>query len=89
MPTDLQLKAMNTIHRALLKISGGRFGWRVGGMASLELTTTGRKSGRPHSVMLTSPVQEGDLHVGMVTQVEKPCGPGSPPQKNGRHCGPG
>jgi deazaflavin-dependent oxidoreductase (nitroreductase family) len=63
MPTDLQLKAMNTIHRALLKISGGRFGWRVGGMASLELTTTGRKSGRPHSVMLTSPVQEGDAIV--------------------------
>jgi deazaflavin-dependent oxidoreductase (nitroreductase family) len=25
----------------------------------LELTTRGRKSGRPHSVMLTSPVQQG------------------------------
>lgn len=32
-------------------------------MPALELTTTGRKSGRPHSVMLTSPVQEGDTIV--------------------------
>ncbi len=30
------------------------------GMPVLELTTTGRKSGQPRSVMLTSPVQEGD-----------------------------
>ena len=28
-------------------------------MPVLELTTTGRKTGRPRSVMLTSPVQEG------------------------------
>jgi deazaflavin-dependent oxidoreductase (nitroreductase family) len=59
MPTDLQLKAMNTIHRGLLKVSGGRLGWRAGGMPVLELTTTGRKSGQPRTVMLTSPVQEG------------------------------
>ena len=60
MPTDLQLKAMNTFHRVLLKISAGRLGWRVGGMPVLELTTTGRKSGLPRTVMLTSPLQEGD-----------------------------
>jgi deazaflavin-dependent oxidoreductase (nitroreductase family) len=29
----------------------------------LELTTTGRKSGQPRSVMLTSPHQEGDAFV--------------------------
>jgi deazaflavin-dependent oxidoreductase (nitroreductase family) len=63
MPTDLQLKAMNSIHRGLLKISGGRLGWRGLGMPVLELTTTGRKSGQPHKVMLTSPVQEGDAIV--------------------------
>jgi deazaflavin-dependent oxidoreductase (nitroreductase family) len=28
-------------------------------MPVLELTTSGRKSGQPHSVMLTSPLQEG------------------------------
>ena len=59
MPTDLQLKAMNTFHRVLLKISAGRLGWRAGGMPVLELTTTGRKSGLPRTVMLTSPLQEG------------------------------
>jgi deazaflavin-dependent oxidoreductase (nitroreductase family) len=63
MPTDLQLKAMNTVHRGLLKISGGRLGWRAAGMPVLELTTTGRKSGQPRTVMLTSPVQEGDAIV--------------------------
>jgi deazaflavin-dependent oxidoreductase (nitroreductase family) len=63
MPTDLQLKAMNALHRGLLKLSGGRLGWRAGGMPVLELTTTGRKSGQPRTVMLTSPVQEGDAIV--------------------------
>ena len=32
-------------------------------MPVLELTTTGRKSGQPHSVMLTSPLQEGPVLV--------------------------
>lgn len=63
MPSDATLKTMNTIHRGLLKLSGGRFGWRAAGMPVLELTTTGRKSGQPRSVMLTSPVQEGSTIV--------------------------
>ena len=60
MPHDLVLKTMNTIHRGLLAVSGGRIGWTAGGMPALELTTTGRKSGQKRSVMLTSPLQEGD-----------------------------
>lgn len=59
MPTDAVLKAMNTLHRGLLKLSGGRVGWTASSMPVLELTTTGRKSGQPRSVMLTSPLQEG------------------------------
>lgn len=59
MPTDTGFRAMNAIHRGLLRISGGRWGWRAAKMPVLELTTTGRKTGRRHSVMLTSPVQEG------------------------------
>src|SRR3984957_1021785 len=59
MPSDLQLKTMNTLHRGLLKLSGGRVGWTGMRMPVLELTTTGRKSGQPRTVMLTSPVQEG------------------------------
>lgn len=59
MPSDLSLKAMNAFHRSLLKISGGRWGWSALRMPVLELTTTGRKTGQPRTVMLTSPVQDG------------------------------
>jgi len=59
MPSDLQMKSMNGIHRVLLKATGGRFGWKLLGMPVVELTTTGRKSGAPRTVMLTSPLQEG------------------------------
>ena len=54
---------MNTVHRTVQKISGGRFGWDVANMPVLELTTTGRKSGRPRTVVLTSPVRDGDAIV--------------------------
>jgi deazaflavin-dependent oxidoreductase (nitroreductase family) len=63
MPTDFQLKTMNALHRALLTVSGGHLGGKFFGMPVLELTTTGRKSGQPRTVMLTSPVQEGDAIV--------------------------
>ncbi len=60
MPSDIALKAMNTIHRTILTVTRGKVGWSASNMPVLELTTTGRKSGQPRSVMLTSPVQEGD-----------------------------
>lgn len=63
MPHDLVLKTMNTVHRTMLKFTGGRIGWTAGSMPVLELTTTGRKSGAKRSVMLTSPVQEGESFV--------------------------
>ncbi|HWS48211.1 MAG TPA: nitroreductase/quinone reductase family protein [Acidimicrobiia bacterium] len=59
MPSDLTLKTMNAVHRGLLKVSFGHFGWDLARMPVLELTTVGRKSGEPRSVMLTSPLQEG------------------------------
>lgn len=63
MPSDLVLKTMNTVHRTMLKLSGGHFGWEISNMPVLELTTTGRKSGQPRAVMLTSPLQEGSTLV--------------------------
>ena len=63
MPSDVGFKAMNISHRILLKVSCGRLGWTAMDMPVLELTTTGRKSGQPRSVMLTSPVQEGSALV--------------------------
>lgn len=62
-PSDFFLKAMNATHRAVLKVTGNRVGASFGGMPSLELTTTGRKSGEPRSVMLTSPLQQGETYV--------------------------
>ena len=51
---------MNFIHRLIIGLSFGRKGWNLAKMPVLELTTTGRKSGIPRSVMLTSPHQEND-----------------------------
>lgn len=63
MPSDFALKAMNSVHRVLLTVSGGRIGRNLLGMPVLELVTTGRKSGQPRAVMLTAPVVEGDTLV--------------------------
>ena len=63
MPSDLALKAMNTTHRLLLKLTGERAGWHVKGMDALELTTIGRKTGQRRPILLTSPLQEGDTIV--------------------------
>ena len=63
MPSDFVLKTMNAVHRCALKVSFGKLGWQAGSMPVLELTTTGRKSGEPRSVMLTSPLQEGSTIV--------------------------
>ena len=59
-PSIFELKAMNFIHRLIIRLSFGRVGWNAAKMPVLELTTTGRKSDRPRSVMLTSPYQDGD-----------------------------
>ena len=63
MPSDRFLKTMNAAHRALLKVTGGKIGHEAGGMPVLELTTTGRRSGTPRAVMLTSPLRDGDAYV--------------------------
>ncbi len=63
MPSDLTLKAMNAAHRALIAVTRGRRGWSFGRTPALELTTTGRRTGRPRTTMLTSPLQLGDALV--------------------------
>lgn len=60
MPSSFALKTMNTVHRAMMTVSGGRMGWSAAKMPVLELTTTGRKSGQPRSTMLTAPWTDGD-----------------------------
>ena len=63
MPSRFVLKSMNAIHKTLLTVSFGKFGWDAGRMPVLKLTTTGRKSGQKRLVMLTSPIQIGETWV--------------------------
>lgn len=63
MPGDLLLRGMNAVHRAGIALTRGRRGWHVARMPVLELTTTGRRTGREHRVMLTSPLQLGETYV--------------------------
>src|SRR3954453_15925067 len=63
MAADFGFKVMNAGHRLMLKVSGGKLGWSALRMPVLELTTTGRKTGRQHTVMLTSPLVQGSTYV--------------------------
>jgi deazaflavin-dependent oxidoreductase (nitroreductase family) len=63
MPSDFRMKTMNAVHHVALKATGGKVGWNLMGMPVVQLTTTGRKSGLPRTVMLTSPHQEGSTYV--------------------------
>jgi deazaflavin-dependent oxidoreductase (nitroreductase family) len=63
MPSNAALKRMNAIHRLMIKVTGGRIGWKGMKMPVLELTTIGRKSGQPRTVLLMSPIQDGDAVV--------------------------
>ena len=68
MPSDLVLKIMNCGHRLALGITGGRLGWSAYGMPVIELTTSGRRSGHPHTTMLTSPYQEGSTIIAVASR---------------------
>jgi len=57
---DLVTRSMNVIHNTLLKVTGGRVGRTVFGMKAVQLHTTGRRSGQPRTVWLTSPVHDAE-----------------------------
>lgn len=63
MASDAVLRGVNVVHRRLVRWSGGRVGGRLKGMPVLQLTTTGRRSGEPRTVMLTSPLQHDGAYV--------------------------
>ena len=58
--TDLSMRAMNGVHRAVLTLTRGRLGWKIGPMPVVELHTVGRTSGKRRSTMLTAPIHEPD-----------------------------
>ena len=62
-------------HKAVWRASGGRLMNRMAGMPVLELTTIGRVSGEPRSVLLTY-VEAGDGYAVIASNAGHP----SPPQ---------
>ncbi len=60
---DAQLRTMNVVHRSLLALTRGKIGATLGKMPVYKVTTTGRVSGKPRTVMLTVPVQQDDTYV--------------------------
>jgi deazaflavin-dependent oxidoreductase (nitroreductase family) len=63
MPSTRSMKLMESAHRFLQRLTGGKAGWKIAGMPVIELTTTGRKSGERRTTMLTSPARDGDAYV--------------------------
>lgn len=59
-PKDAFYKVGTGIHRALFKASKGRIFNKAFGMPIVELVTTGRRSGKERSTMLSVPISEGD-----------------------------
>ena len=57
---DLSLKAFTRAHEMLARVTGGRFGRTTAGLPIVKFTTTGRKSGKPRSVMLATPIPDDE-----------------------------
>jgi deazaflavin-dependent oxidoreductase (nitroreductase family) len=53
---DAGFKALNLTHKAVLRVTGGRWPRDLLGMPAVELHTVGRASGQRRTTMLTSPV---------------------------------
>jgi deazaflavin-dependent oxidoreductase (nitroreductase family) len=54
---------LETSHRTLLALTGGRFPRTILGMETVEIHVKGRKSGKRLSTMLTTPIREKDWFV--------------------------
>lgn len=59
-PKDLAFKVGTSLHEAIFRATNGRLLGRAGGMPVLILTTTGRRSGKARTTMLTAPVVDDD-----------------------------
>jgi deazaflavin-dependent oxidoreductase (nitroreductase family) len=55
---DLMARGANVVHKGLVKGTGGRVGGTGFGMPVVILTTTGRKSGKERTTMLTAPIHD-------------------------------
>lgn len=57
---DVLARNITAVHEALFRATDGRVGGRIVGMEALILGTTGRRSGKPRSTMLTAPLVDDD-----------------------------
>jgi deazaflavin-dependent oxidoreductase (nitroreductase family) len=57
---DVWFRAASSVHAGLLRLSRWHLGAGIAGMPVVLLRTTGRRSGRPREVVLSSPVIDGD-----------------------------
>ena len=55
---DVAARVVTTVHESIFRATKGRVLGSYGGMPVLVLTTTGRKSGKRRSTMLTSPLHD-------------------------------
>ena len=61
---DALLKVFTRGHRTLAMVSGGgRLGGTTAGLPIVRLTTIGRKSGKPRTVMLATPIREDRRYI--------------------------
>lgn len=60
---DFGHRMLNRLHRAILAVSGGRLGSKLGSMPVVELHTIGRSSGARRTAMLTAPIHDGERYV--------------------------
>lgn len=54
------IRFVTRLHETIFRVSGGRVLGRAAGMPVVMLTTTGRRSGRKHTSMLTTPARLGE-----------------------------
>jgi deazaflavin-dependent oxidoreductase (nitroreductase family) len=62
-PRPFTIKAVSALHRVAYRLTRGRLGRNLGPHPILLLTTSGRRSGRPHTVPLLYLRVDGDLAV--------------------------
>jgi deazaflavin-dependent oxidoreductase (nitroreductase family) len=55
---DAGFKLLNLTHKAVLRVTGGRWPNLLFGMPGVELQTIGRTSGVPRTTMLTTPIYD-------------------------------
>lgn len=60
---DAGFRVLNLVHRSILRSTGSRLGASAFGLRFVELHTVGRRTGRERTVVLASPVVEGDSYV--------------------------